>query len=101
MGRIKPADSTHRATVSLRAGNNALAYSMVLAARNTAGAPRAAKTASEAVIVQRVTAVVGNARVLLQCVSVIPMSAAIAGLVAEMALLMDHHLGEITTHVTT
>lgn len=48
--------------------------------RTSAGAPRAAKIASEAVIVQRVTAVVGNARVLLQCVSVIPMSAAIAGL---------------------
>lgn len=71
---------------------------MALAVKNTVGALRAARTASEAVIVQRVIAVVGNARALQQGVSVILTSAEIAGLVVEMALLKDHHLEETITH---
>lgn len=45
-----------------------------------AGAPRAARIGSGAAIVQRVIAVVGNARVSLQGASVTLMSAEIAGL---------------------
>lgn len=56
---------------------------MVPAVKNTVGAPRAARIGSGAAIVQRVIAVVGNARVSLQGASVTLMSAEIAGLVAE------------------
>jgi hypothetical protein len=80
MGRINHAGSIHPAVVYSPVANSARACSMEPAVRSTVGAQRAAKIASEVVIVQRASAAAGNVLALLQVESVTLMSAATAGL---------------------
>jgi hypothetical protein len=87
MGRINHAGSIHPAVVYSPVANSAHACSMEPAVRSTVGAQRAAKIASEVVIVQRASAAAGNVLALLQVESVTLMSAATAGLAVEMVHL--------------
>jgi len=71
--------SIHPAGASKRAAKIAPAWKMGHAVRNTAGVQKAAKTGSEAVIVQKVSAEADNAHVLLPVENVIRMFAETAG----------------------
>lgn len=84
MGKTSLVSNFNHAYASLCAESNALVYIMELAVKSIVGVPKAAKTGSGDVTVQRVSAEAGNAHALLLDVNVILMFVEIVGLVVGM-----------------